>query len=225
MRNLEYMLADAKKYVRFGKQRGFTLLEAAVASSLAALILIALYVALGEGMDISRDVAKQQDTDRSLNNILLRFGEDIRSAQYFYAGTVSTVDGGTTLDPTPKPREITFAVSRNDGSLAWLKYELIPGIFTGDTYLIRLSDLEDPTLLSLTYVAHDVADLDFYYYDTAGVETSDLTEAVAVELVIVIDSGVAVKRRDFYFKLRNQNKGLMAPPWDFDSERDSQILK
>jgi hypothetical protein len=198
-----------------------------IAASLSAMILVVLYYALGEGADISRDVAKQHDADRSLNNVLLRFGEDIRAAQYFYAGTESASgEGGTeVLDTTPKPQEITFAVTRNDGALAWIKYELITGILTGDTYLIRLSDLEDPTELSLSYVAQDVADLDFIYYNYEWAVTSDLTEAHAVGMSIVIDTGVATRERTFYFKLRNRNRGLMAPPYDFDSERDAQVLK
>jgi hypothetical protein len=77
----------------------------------------------------------------------------------------------------------------------------------------------------MSYIAHDVAELDFLYYDENNVETNNLLEVAAVEMVIVVDSGVAVREEKIYCGLRNKNLGLLVPPWDFDSERDSQILK
>ena len=189
------------------------------------MILVTLFYAVGEGTDISRDIAKVQDVERSLNNALLCFGDDILTAKYFYAGTESTGTGGDTLDSTPKLREITFAVTRSDGSTAWVKYELLTGILTGDTYLIRLSDLVDPAELRLAYVAHDVANLEFIYYDSDDAETDNLEEVSAIEMIIVINAGLVSKERKHFFQLRNENLGLLVPPWDFDEERDSQILK
>lgn len=206
-------------------QGGFTLLEATIAAGLSALVLVTLYVALGQGADVSRDVVKQQDMTRSLNNALIRFSDDMRSAVYFWAGTTTNDDNEEVLDPTPKPRQVTFVIPRTDKSLAWIKYELVTGVRTGDTYLIRLSDYEDPTQLELTYVAHDVANMLFIYYDAGKVETDDLREVAAVEMLLTIDTGVASKEQNYFVKLRNPNRGLLIPSYDFESERDSQLFK
>jgi len=214
-----------RRHIEPRAQGGFTLLEAAIAAGLSAMILATLFYAVGEGTDISRDVAKVQDVERCLNNALLCFGDDILTAKYFYAGTESTGTGGETLDSTPKLREITFSITRSDGSIAWVKYELVTGMLTGDTYLIRLSDLVDPEELRLAYIAHDVANLEFLYYDSDGAETDNLELVSAIEMIIVIDAGLVSKERKHFFQLRNENLGLLVPPWDFDEERDSQILK
>ena len=213
------------KYLRLKRQGGFTLLEASIAAGLSAVILVTLYYAVGEGTDISRDVTSMQDVNRSLNNALIRFGEDIRSARYFYAGTDSTPGGPDVLDKTPNSREITFAVTRNDGTLAWIKYESMTSALTEDTYLIRLSDFEDPTEVNLSYVSHDVASLKFVYYDEDGVETTNLEEVTAVEMMLVIDAGEVSKERTSFFRLRNKNIEVMASPWEFDDERDALIIK
>ncbi len=206
-------------------QRGFTLLEAMMAAGMSAAILVILYVAIGEGTDISRDVTKQQDAIRSVNNTLLKFSQDVRSAVYFYAGVTTGEDDEQILDDTPLPREITFAVGNSLGDYSWIKYELVTGILTGDTYLVRLSDLEDPTKLNLSYIAQDVADLEFRCYDKDMAETDRLTETVAIEMVIVIDSGVATREEKIFCRLRNENLGLRVPPWNFEEERDAQIIK
>jgi len=213
------------KYLRPKRQGGFTLLEASIAAGLSAVILVTLYYAVGEGTDISRDVTSMQDVNRSLNNALIRFGEDIRSVRYFYAGTDSTPGGPDVLDKTPNSREITFAVTRNDGTLAWIKYESMTSALTEDTYLIRLSDFEDPTEVNLSYVSHDVASLKFVYYDEDGVETTNLEEVTAVEMMLVIDAGAVSEERTNFYKLRNKNIEVMAPPWEFDDERDALIIK
>lgn len=214
-----------RRHIKPRSQSGFTLIEAAIAAGLSALILMTLFYAVGEGTDISHDIAQVQDVERSLNNALLCFGDDILTAKYFYAGTESTSTGGETLDSTPKLREITFAITRSDGSIAWVKYELIPGVLTGDIYLVRLSDLVDPEELRLAYIAHDVANLEFIYYDSDGAETDDLELVSAIEMIIVIDAGVVSKERKHFFQLRNENLGLLVPPWDFGEELDAQILK
>jgi type II secretory pathway pseudopilin PulG len=206
-------------------QGGFTLLEAIIASGLSALILVTLYIALGQGVDVARDVVRQQDADRSINNTLIRFSEDIASAVYFWGGTTTDENGDTILDSTPNPREVTFVIRRTDKSLAWVKYELVPGILTDDTYLVRLSDYEDPTEMRLSYIAQNVANLLLVYYDEDGYETDDLTEVSAVEMVLIIDTGIATKQGEIFVRLRNENQGLMIPFYDFESERDSQILK
>lgn len=213
------------KYLRLKKQGGFTLLEASIAAGLSAVILVTLYYAVGEGTDISRDVTSIQDANRSLNNALIRFGEDIRSARYFYAGTDSTPGGPDVLDMTPNSREVTFAITRNDGTLAWIKYESMTSVLTEDTYLIRLSDFEDPLEVNMAYISHDIADLKFMYYDMDGLETANLEEVAAIEMMLVIDAGSVSKERTNFFKLRNKNIEVMAPPYDFDEERDGLIVK
>jgi len=221
------MAAISKKCssLNFAGQKGFTLIEAVAAASLGALVLITLYIALGEGVDISRDVIMQQDADRSLNNAIIRFGDDMRGAVYFWSGVTTDENGDEVLDKNPLPREVTFVILRSDHTSAWVKYELAPGILTDDTYLIRLSDYETPGQLGLTYVAQNVANLLFIYYDAEGNQTADLTQVAAVEMVLTIDTGVATKERNIYVKLRNENLGLIIPSYDFESERDAQLIK
>ena len=208
-----------------GSQRGFTLIEALMATALSTLILISLYTAVMEGSDISRDIAMTQDADRSLNNSLIRFSEDMRGARYFYNGTESDGDGGTRLNETPNPREVIFSIMRTDGTQAWVKYELYFGSLTGDTYLVRLSDYETPGDARLSYISHDVAAINFNYFNEDGFLTDDLTEVAAIEMALTIDTGVVAKEQDVFVSLRNENQGLDIPDIDFESARDSQIIK
>jgi prepilin-type N-terminal cleavage/methylation domain-containing protein len=205
--------------------KGFTLIEAVVASAIGAAVLVGLYMAMGEGIDISREVLNRGDVNRSLNNAILRFSDDIQSASYFWAGVTTSDEGGEVLDTNPLPREVTFVVVRSDHTLAWIKYELVTGIFSEDTYLIRLSDLEDPGNLRLTYVAQNVANMVLKYYDANGDETDDLRDVAAVKMILTIDTGIVSLQREIYVKLRNENKGLMIPSYDFESERDAQLYK
>ncbi len=208
-----------------GTQGGFTLIEAVVTAGLTALVVFTLYVGLSEGAEVSRDVIKQQDLNRSLNNALIRFSDDMQGAVHFWSGTTVNDDNEEVLDTAPHPRDITFAIQRTDKSLAWIKYELVTGVFSGDTYLIRLSDYEDPADLALTYVAQDVANILFVYYDSDGLETDDLTKVAGVKMAIIIDTGIGSSERSIFVKLRNENLGLMIPGYDFESERDSQLYK
>jgi prepilin-type N-terminal cleavage/methylation domain-containing protein len=206
-------------------QKGFTLLETVVAVGIGAFVLVTLYVAFAQGVDISRDVIMQQDADRSLNNASVRFGDDMRGAVYFWSGVTTDENDAEVLDKNTLPREVTFVILRSDHTTAWVKYELAEGILTDDTYLVRLSDYETPGQLALTYVAQNVANLLFIYYDADGRETADLTQVAAVDMVLTIDTGVATKERNIYVKLRNENLGLMIPSYDFESERDAQLIK
>jgi len=205
-------------------ERGFTLMESLLVVGLTTLIAVGIVVGFMEGLDTLHTLTDSQNVEFGHQKVMDYFISDVHSATWFYNGSTHDEDGTDILNETANTYYLIMGYRGPNGVDYWIRYKVKPGVFTGETYLMRTVVTSTGEDEGTTFVATGISNLEFTYYDENGEWTDQLPDVRKVQMTLALTSGGATLNRDYSVSMMNPNMGVMEPPGDFnDVESDGAI--
>jgi type II secretory pathway pseudopilin PulG len=206
-----------KNIFSHARERGFTLVESVIVMGLTTLITVGVIAGLLEGLDALHQITDQQGVEFGHQQAMQTFMSDVQAAEWF-ANTASTVhDESGLLIPrdATEPFAIILGYTGPNGDPTWVKYVARPGVFSGETYLLRVM-YTDSGSEGVTILSPGVNKLQFSYFDADGNTTTLLSNLASISMILDLQVGDAIQQREYLVSLRNKNLGVQAPARDFN---------
>lgn len=198
------------------RQKGFTLIEGLLVVGLTTMIAVGIVAVFLEGIDTLHIITDNQSVEFGHQRALTLFLDDIHSATWFYNGTQKLSDGTDVPRETSTSFSLTFGYPGSDDDEIWIRYHIMFGTFTAETYLIRTVLTASGYDQGTSIVATGVSNIEFNYFGDDGGFTERLDQIRKVQMVLSINIGGTTVLREYEASLRNQNQGIRTPPGDFD---------
>ncbi len=218
-------MTAGRKIPALVRERGFTLLETMIVIGLTTLIAVGIVAGLLEGLDTLETLTNTQSVEFGHQRAMSSFMKDVQAATWFYNGTVNAEGGGLALRDTVSPFELTLGYSGPDGVETWVRYRTRPGVFSGETYLMRTVVTSDGLNQGTSIMSTGVAGIEFSLLDENGEFTDRFPKARQIIMTLSVNIGGSTVRREYDVFMRNPSLGMKEPPGDFDDIENAFFKK